>query len=98
MMPEWNDNKGISLVVANTEKAENLMSQLGEVASVRQVDFGLAAKKNPNLVQSTVEPKERNAYMKDLQQLEFAELASKWLKPRSVVRRALSYIKYWINK
>lgn len=98
MMPEWKDNKGISLVLANTKKAENMMIQLGEVASVRQVDFELAAKKNPNLIRSTAEPKMRSAYVKDMQQLEFSELASKWLKPRSAARRALSHIKYWINK
>lgn len=96
MTPEWDDKKGLSLVLVNTQKAQALLPDLERVAVLRRVDFDTAALENPNLIRSTVAPQGRESYMKDLQQMEFAQLADKWLKPRNLARRILSHAKYYI--
>lgn len=98
MTPDWNDNKGISLVLVNTEKAQEMLPELEKAAQMRAVNFQLAVQRNPNIIRSTDAPAVRESFMEDVRRLSYEELAGKWLKPRSPLRRLLSQIKFMLGK
>ena len=90
MVPEWNDNKGISLLMCNTAKAKAYAGRLAEVSEMRGVTVEQASRQNPNVCRPTTVPPCREAYMEDVKELSFAELEKKWLKPRSHARKLVS--------
>ena len=90
IVPEWNDNKGISLILCNTAKAITYSHLFLEYADVKEITLDQAKKQNPNLCQPTRMPFNRLEYMEDIKNLTFDELEKKWLKPRSVIRKILS--------
>ena len=98
IVPQWNDKKGISLVLANSKKASDMILKIQKNAFLLPISFDAAVQKNPNIMRSTVAPPRREEYIADLERLEFAMLAQKWLKPRSTFRKCLSQIKYMIRR
>lgn len=54
IFPDLNDDKGISLVVVNTDKGEWLFANIKESLYTRETDLGLAIKGNPSLVKSSL--------------------------------------------
>lgn len=98
MTPDWDDNKGISLVLVNTEKAKAMLQKLEKIAEIRPIDLSLAEQRNPNIFRSTDMPAVREAYMEDVQRMTYEDLVKKWLKPRSPLRRFLSHIKFMLGK
>lgn len=51
-LPEWDHSKGASLVLANSEKGREIMNNLKDV-QLKEYDFAIATKKNPNLIKPT---------------------------------------------
>lgn len=95
MVPEWNENKGISLLMCNTAKAKEYVQRLAEMSEIKAVTVEQASRNNPNVVRSTKAPSCRKTYMEDVKRLSFAELEKKWLKPRSLARRIVSGLLFW---
>ena len=98
MVPEWNDNIGISLVVCNTEKAAQYLPRLKELAEMKEVTVEQAAKHNPNLLRPTPQLPTRGSYLADVERMPFAELEKKWLKPRSLLRKTASKLLFRLKK
>ena len=62
-LPEFDDNKGVSLLMANTQKTIQLLGQLN-IKSV-EVDYDIAIRSNPSANHSVAEPKQRKAFFAD---------------------------------
>lgn len=94
--PEWSDNRGASVILCNTLKARQLISKLQSTAQMKETTLENAAHSNPNILKCTVMPQQRALYLRDMKELSFNQLEKKWLKPRSLLRRTLSELKYRI--
>ena len=80
--------------MCNTLKARQLTSALQSVAQMKETTLEDAARSNPNILRCTIVPQQRALYLRDMEELSFDQLEKKWLKPRSLLRRALSELKY----
>lgn len=76
-IPEWNDNKGISLVLAHSEKAINLLAECNSV-DVLEVPFERAIEGNPSLTTSVKQPNLRKKFMREIQIKSFDKLHDKY--------------------
>lgn len=90
ILPEWNDNKGLSVMLVHTEKARSLLQTMYQNAKIREIPIESIANHNKNLVCASENSPVRDAFMKDLISLPFPRLIKKYLKPRSVLRRSVS--------
>ena len=97
IIPQWNDNKGISLLTLNSVKAHAYRELLEGVSDVCDISVEQAAKKNPNVLRSTVAPACREEYLNDVKTLSYVDLEKKYHKPRSRIRKLLSKIKFMIK-
>jgi len=94
IMPEMDDNKGISLVFVNSEKGNLMMKSIKESIIYKEVDINLAVKYNSAAIQSAKYNTKRDAFMKDLDKLPFNILAKKYCSDRIYTRiiRKLKFI------
>lgn len=60
--PEFVDSKGVSLVIVNTKKGENIFDNIKEKITSIERKIEEAVEKNPNLVKPTKEPIERETF------------------------------------
>lgn len=97
IIPQWNDNKGISLLMLNSFKAQAYRELLASVSDVCDISVEQAARKNPNVLKSTVAPACREEYLNDIKNLSYVDLEKKYHKPRSHIRKLLSKIKFMIK-
>ncbi len=76
-IPEWNDNKGISLVLAHSEKAINLLAECNSVDVLRCLLKELI-EGNPSLTTSVKQPNLRKKFMREIQIKSFDKLHDKY--------------------
>lgn len=78
--PEFMDEKGVSAILINTEKGQNILDILKEKMYMLETSVDLIARRNQNLKEpSTRTPIRENAY-KDIDKLEFNEYAKNSLQ------------------
>ncbi|MCO5385776.1 MAG: Coenzyme F420 hydrogenase/dehydrogenase, beta subunit C-terminal domain [Desulfosporosinus sp.] len=85
--PELNDNKGLSLVLVNTQKGRNLFKNVDGITYIESVDLYNAIKFNGQLKAPVQANKSREQFMSDLKLLKFETLIQRYLKPRPLVNR-----------
>lgn len=98
IIPQWKDNKGISLLTINSGKANEFYERLTNVCDIQQISIEQAAKRNPNLLKSSVAPEGREEYLMDLKSMSYVDLNKKYHRPRSKIRKILSRLKFIIFK
>ncbi len=84
-VPELTDGRGISLILANSDKGKRLLPQLEQVMVLKPVSLDNAVKQNPNLVRATIRKPEEDAFW-EMRRSQPAEqvLRQYGLPPRSV--------------
>ena len=104
LSPEQDDDKGISLVFANSPKGKELFDQIRERLSVWETDAAAAAAENPAMVRS-VKPNElRTVFMKAIEKKSFqGALDAVWKPPLSerikeALKKPLRKIKHLFKK
>lgn len=86
------DNKGVSQVIANTEKGCEALEKISEACCLRERQFEEAARLNPRLISSCPMPPARAGFFADLKAgMTFARMRRKYMNP--VVYRAKRIIK-----
>ncbi|KHC90362.1 coenzyme F420 hydrogenase/dehydrogenase subunit beta domain-containing protein [Thermotoga sp. Mc24] len=103
---EYKDERGVSVVLVNSEKGNEFFSELieGKRIFAEQVPLEIAAKSNPRIISGRLEiPKEREQILKALNNKSWKYIARKYIKPpvglRSIIiRRGLSFAKRMIKK
>ena len=77
-----NDDKGISLVVVNSNKGKELFEKLKENLEYKEVNFDDAIKYNMNMVSSVKMNKNREKFFNDLDKNDLDCLVNKYFKKK----------------
>lgn len=93
VLPEWDDDKGVSAIIVNNEKGKKMLEAISSKLKLRDVEINDIIKYNPMLVKASDLNKNREKFFADLDKKDFDELASKYLKKPSVLRKIASRIK-----
>lgn len=82
--PDLNDNKGLSLIVVQSEKGKILLNAIENQMVIREVDIHKAVKNNSAMLESSKKPIKRDEFMNDLQYKEFIDLEKKYIWDNSI--------------
>lgn len=74
----YNDNKGTSLIVCNTDKGRDIVEKAAEYMHIRQLDINDAIKYQSPMRKRIDKNPNREAFIGDLKKLDYQELCSKW--------------------
>ena len=93
-----NDDKGISLVVVNSNKGKELFEKLKENLEYKEVNFDVAIKYNMNMISSVKMNKNSEKFFNDLDKNDLDSLVKKYIKKKSILRRILGKVKRIVKK
>ena len=89
---DLNDNKGISLVIVNSKKGQELFEKINKKLIYKIVDFEEAIKYNPNMTKSTKIQSKREKFFNDLNNNKLDSLVKKYTK-KSMLKKITGKIK-----
>ena len=98
VLPDMNDEFGISLVLVHTEKGLSFFSDLKKKLSISAVSFTDSIKFNPAYVSSVKEPTERDAFFVDIDKISFQRLRNKYCRTTFKVKLSRFYSRLFKNK
>ena len=102
ILPEIDDNKGISLVIINSEKGKKILEKINKNIVIRKVELNEAIKYNPSMTKSSNKNSNRENFFKDLENINFEKLCKKYLRKnnyfRKIIRKVKKIIKSTISK
>lgn len=84
--PEMNDDRGISLILVNTEKGHRTLSNIMDNAVFRPTDFNHAILKNYAIVSSKKAHRNRHRFFARIESSDFDNLVASLLKPSLMMR------------
>lgn len=96
--PEFDDNKGVSLVLVNTDKGKLLFD--ASATNLKYFECDLKNCIQPTLVKPSVASGRRSAFWEDYQKMQFKDLLKKYTTPLSIVprtKRSLKQIMYKVG-
>lgn len=76
--PEMNDEKGVSLVIINSKKGEEILNNIKSNITLKEVEFFEAISGNKSIIQSAMYPEKRDEFFQDLETLELDDLLKKY--------------------
>lgn len=94
----FDDNKGVSLILVNTEKGQELFNQAKP--DLETIKCAVLDCLQPTLVKPSVASPRREMFWKDYERLPFAELVSKYTTPASIIpklKRAAKQVLYSVG-
>lgn len=94
IMPEVNDNKGISLVLSRTEKGQQIFEEVSRKMWTKNVTYEDGIKNNPAECRSAERPVQRDTFFADMYSMSFEKLEKMYvaLSIKKKVRRKLKNI------
>lgn len=95
---QLNDNKGVSLVIINSEKGESLLKAIKEKTIIEKVDLDEAIKYNKSFVQSAEKNKNRDRFFEELEYKTFDELIEKNIQKNNIYKRSVNKLKNILRK
>ena len=78
VVPEINDGRGTSLVIARTEKGEKLFEDIKNELKWKEVGYEEGVRNNPCEHTSTSRPQQRDMFFEDFYKMSFPELEKKY--------------------
>ena len=99
-----NDDKGISLMLVNTNKGRDILKKIENKILIKEVDFDNAVSHNKSIYESAEMPNERNYFFEDLKKEAFINVVNKYLPQerfhtiKSTIRKMKRLIKRIILK
>lgn len=78
IVPEMNDGKGVSLVIARNTKGDSVFHSVEKDCVIKKVKYEDGIKRNPAEYQSAVRPSERNDFFKNLDELSTEEIINQY--------------------
>ena len=82
IVPEMNDGKGTSLVIARTDKGQDMFNSIKDKLKWREVSYEDAVKFNTAEYMSVKRPSERNDFFIDLNSMPFEEIIKKYVEDK----------------
>ena len=86
LLPDMNDDKGISLVLINSEKGHKLFNNVNNSLICKPVDILEATKYNKAATQSIPLPEKRQYFFEHLNELPFNSLVEKCTKEKNITK------------
>jgi len=88
--PEWDDDKGTSLVLAQSKKGHEFFNLCRDALVVHEADLAVAIRSNPCICGSVSPGRQRTAYFTDLDKVPFDLMMKKYMAPPSTLRKAIN--------
>ena len=98
ILSELNDNKGISLVIVNSEKGQAMIKNIKDNIFVKEVNIEEALKFNPSMIKSASKNQHREDFFKDLECEKFDKVVNKYATKTNIVVKILRKIKHTLIK
>ena len=95
-IPEMDDDKGTSFVLAHTEKGKKIISEL-QNCKIKQVNSEIGIKYNPSLIKSVNRPRLRDSFYSDLEKMDFEKLSKKYTNV-PLIKRCYRFIFRFLGK
>lgn len=97
--PKIDDNKGISLVLLNTTKGKDFFTKYcgDSINKISNLNYDVACKCNPPICSSTNKSEKREQFYKDIDKLQFEELARKYvpITKKERIKSILLKLRLW---
>jgi coenzyme F420-reducing hydrogenase beta subunit len=88
------DNKGISLVLINTEKGGKMLESISDRINLRKMDYEKSVSGNPRLITSAGMPKARDSFFRDLEKGDtFEKLAGRYMNAKGMKQKIKMLLK-----
>lgn len=97
VLPEMDDDKGTSLVLAHSNKGRDLLDALSDKINCRKVDINIIEKYNPFVVKSASENGQREQFLKDIRRDDFEITVLKYTQ-NPFLKRLRSWIAKTIHR
>ena len=85
VLPGFNDNKGTSLVIVNTEKGKELFSKIQNDMVFIETDFEKSIKYNKSMYESANKPQNREAFFENCSTMDFEELVENYTSKQNEI-------------
>lgn len=79
VVPEMNDNKGVSLVIVRTAKGQEMFDNISSLLKYQVVSYEDGIKNNPAEHRSAIRPPQRDTFFIDMNLMNFSMLNKKYL-------------------
>ncbi len=87
VVPEMDDEKGVSLVIVRTKLGQQLFDNISNFAEIKLVTYENGIRCNPAEFRSVGMPRKRKSFYKDMNNLTFSKLLKKYTGPLKVSYR-----------
>ena len=91
--PEWNDDRGLSLILVQTEKGQKAFETCRAGLTVHEADLDTAIQSNPCICGSVEPGKRRDDFFIDLDRLPFEKMIRKYMTRPNLLQRAVNRAK-----
>ena len=98
ILPEFDDDKGTSLVIINSAKGKKIFEEIKENIKFIETDFNEAIKYNPSMISSAKMAKNKEAFFEKLDNMKFDELVKKYSLKTNIFRLLVIKVKIIIKK
>lgn len=78
ILPEWDDDKGTSLVMIHTKKGKELLNNISNKIKLQSIEYDIAVKSNPSMTESVTASPLRDRLLKDSEKMPFDKLYEKY--------------------
>lgn len=92
IIPNMEDDKGTSLVIAHTEKGKELIKKVSNNCQVISTNLDKAIKYNSSYIESAPMPKNREMFFKDIEKIGFEKAIDKYTKKPNLIKRLFAKI------
>ena len=96
--PSMNDDKGISLVIVNSKKGEELFELVKSSIEFSEVNLDDAIKFNPALIRSANHSVNEKEFANNLDSMDFNELVDKFVPKPSLFKKIINKIKSVVKR
>jgi coenzyme F420-reducing hydrogenase beta subunit len=91
--PEWDDDKGTSLIIVQTQKGQNAIDACHYELTLFETDLSVAVKSN-HCISGSVSPNcFRSSFFFDLELLSFDKIIKKYMPSRSLITKSFDQLK-----
>lgn len=91
--PDMDDDKGISLVIVNSEKGKELINKIESQIEKEEVDFEEAIRYNSSMIKSVEMPKQREEFFENLDKYNIEELVKKYVPQPNIIQKVVRKLK-----
>ncbi len=98
VVPELDDNQGVSVVFIHTEKGQRMLQQIMPKLKLVPVPAEAAVRQNPAMLHAAKRPENRERFLQELSSRHFESVVNKYCPRPTLMRRVIRKIKRLVGK